>query len=97
MARPFLPWRGVPAGWEQARVNLDTLTAMEVESSCRERAVIDPATGRPEISRRDRAEYLMENYTVDLSAELVPPPGVPLPAGTKVRGLRKKAQGGAGG
>lgn len=94
---PLFTVEDVPAGWEQTRINLDTLTAMEVESACRSQAVTDPATGRPVIARKDRAEYLMENYTVDVSTELAPPAGPVLPTGMKMRGLKKKTTGGSGG
>jgi hypothetical protein len=87
LASPLFFMDNMPLGWTQARVNIDTLTLMEVEAACRERAVIDPVSGAAGIVSADRAKYIVDNFTVDLSMEYAVPAGVELPAGFNVRGL----------
>lgn len=82
---PILSFSGVPDGLSHARVNMDTLTAMEIEAASRPRAVIDAATGRPVIEETDRARFVMDNYEVDL--ERVSGPA----GGMSIAGVRRKA------
>lgn len=81
---------GTPAGHEQARLNIDSLTAMEIEAGSGRKAVINPATGAPEIRNIDRTEYIIQTFKVDTTREITPPAGVSLPAGMKVRGLARR-------
>lgn len=81
----------VPAGFEQARVNIDTLLSMEIEAASGQKAVIDDATGLPKIINTDRAEYIMGTFRADLSHEIAPPAGITVPAGMKIRALARKA------
>jgi len=87
---PLFSMEGAPEGWEQARVNIDTLTAMEIESACSSAVETDPASGRPVIVRADRARYIMENFKIDTTASLTPGGGVRLPEGMKIRGLTRR-------
>ncbi|MFQ5466345.1 MAG: hypothetical protein ACE5EI_10490 [Thermodesulfobacteriota bacterium] len=89
-ASPLFSMKGAPEGWEQARVNIDTLTAMEIDSACSSTVETDPASGRPVIVRSDRAGYIMENFKVDTTGSLTPCGGVRLPAGMKIRGLTRR-------
>lgn len=77
---------GLPAGYEQARVNIDTLTAMEIERACGLKAVIDPVTQAPAIINIERADHVRSLFRVDVSKELSPP-GAALPQGMKMHGL----------
>lgn len=90
---PLFVMDDAPGGWIQSRVNIDTVTAMEIECACRDRAV-GGAGGEPRIERTDRAEYVMANFTVDLSAEHALPEGVSLAGGMKMRGLKRRNAGG---
>lgn len=81
---------GLPEGQEQARINIDTLTAMEIDGACGQKAVIDPATGQPKLIYVDRSQYIIQTYRVDLSSEITPPTGVNIPPGMKVHCLAKK-------
>lgn len=62
---PILSFSGVPQGLSHARVNIDTLTAIEIENGSRPRAVIDPSTGQPRIEEVDRARFVIDNYEVE--------------------------------
>jgi hypothetical protein len=79
----ILAFTGVPQGLEHARLNIDTLTAMEIESGSGPKAVIDPACGQPVIEETDRTRYIMENFEVDLSRTDVL-------GGVSLRGVRRK-------
>lgn len=69
-AAPILSFTGVPHGLNHARLNIDTLTAIEIESGSRPRAVMDQSTGQPRIEEVDRARFVIDNYEVDLSKPL---------------------------
>lgn len=81
---------GLPVGEEQARINIDTMTAMEIDGACGDKAVLDPVTGEPKIVSIERAQYITENYIVDTSAVITPPVEAKIPTGMKVKGLVKK-------
>jgi|GEM_PF-6760002 hypothetical protein len=78
-----LSFTGVPQGFEHARLNIDTLTAMEIENCSGPKAVIDPANGQPVIEETDRTRYVMDNFEVDLSRTDVL-------GGVSLRGVRRK-------
>ncbi|MBI5827666.1 MAG: hypothetical protein HZB22_08065 [Deltaproteobacteria bacterium] len=80
----------LPAGHEQARLNIDSLTAMEIEAGSGQKAVINPTTGAPEIQNIDRTDYIIQTFKVDTAQEITPPAGVSIPAGMKVRGLVRR-------
>lgn len=77
-------------GLEQARVCIDTLTAMEIDQACGQKAVIDPVTNEAKIINIDKADYVIENYRINMGEEVIPPPGI-IPQGMKMRGLVRKA------
>ena len=77
-------------GYEQARINIDTLTAMEIDTASGQKAVIDPVTGQPKIIRVDRCEYIMNTFDIDMTAEITPPAGVQIPEGLKMKSLVRK-------
>lgn len=81
---------GVPAGCEQARINIDTMTALEIDGSSGQKAVYDPATGEAKIVRVERSEYVMKTFKVDTGSELQAPAGT-LPANMRLRALSRKA------
>jgi hypothetical protein len=81
---PILAFTGVPLGLTHARLNIDTLTAMEIENGSGPRAVIDQVTGLPRIEETDRTRYVMDNFEVD-PAQAVAQGGVSL------MGIRRKA------
>lgn len=87
---PLFSVEGAPAGLEQARVNIDTLTAMEIDSACSPVHATDPVSGLPVIKGTDRARYIMDSFRVDTTASHATGPGVRLPAGMKMRGLVRK-------
>lgn len=72
---PILSFTGVPQGLRHARLNIDTLTAIEIEDGSRPRAVIDPSTGQPRIEEVDRARFVIDNYEVDCSQTSGAPQG----------------------
>lgn len=78
---------GPPPGHEQARLNIDSLTAMEIDAGSGHKAVINPATGAPEVKYIDRTDYIIQTFKVDTAQEITPPAGVAIPPGMKVRGL----------
>lgn len=86
----FVMKNGVPAGFEHARINLDTLTAMEIDSASGQKAVIDPATGSPKLVTVDRAEYIMKTFKVDVTQAVTLPASLAMPANMKVRVLARK-------
>ncbi len=59
-----LTFTGVPQGLTHARLNIDTLTAIEIENGSGPRAVLDPA-GQPRVEEVDRTRYIMDNFEVD--------------------------------
>lgn len=85
-ASPILSFAGVPQGLIHARLNIDTLTAIEIESGSRPRAVIDPLTGQPRIEEVDRARFVIENYEADLTK----PVGT-LSGGVSLTSIKRKA------
>lgn len=87
---PFAVYSRIPDGCAQARINIDTVTAMEIEAGCGQRAVLDEATGKPVIVNVERSEYIMSNFTVDLSSGSRVPAAVNMPAGMKMLGLVRK-------
>lgn len=88
---PLVRYEQIPSGCEQARINIDTVTAMEVEVGSGDNAVIDPVTQQPVLIHTDRAEYIMNHFKADLTLEITPPQGISLPLGMKIRGLERKA------
>lgn len=86
---PLVSYDSLPQGLEQCRLNIDTLTAMEIEASSGQTAVLDAATGQPRIVNIDRAQYIMENFSVNVSSDFVSPAGAS-PPGMKLRGILKK-------
>ena len=90
LSTPFFTYEGgVPEGFEQARVNTDTLTIMEIEAACGQKAAL--VDDKPEVVNIGRAGYIREHYKVDITRELTPAEGVELPEGMKVRSLVKRA------
>ena len=77
----------MPEDSEQARINIDTLTAMQIEVVTGSQAHI--INDKPVVVQVDRSIYIRENYKVDVSKELPLPEGVTLPEGLKVRSLIK--------
>lgn len=88
---PLVRYEQIPSGCEQARINIDTVTAMEVEAGSGDKAAIDPSTQQPVLVHIDRAEYIMNNFKADLTLDIAPPQGISLPFGMKIRGLERKA------
>lgn len=80
----MLAFSGVPEGLSHARLNIDTLTAMEIESASAPKAVIDPATGQARIEETDRTRFVMDNFIADLSSSSVL-------TGVNMLGVRKRA------
>lgn len=80
----------LPAGVEQARINIDTVTAMEIDQACGPRPVIDAASGALSISDVHRPQYVIERFLVDTSNEICAPAGVSVPQGIRLRGLLRK-------
>ena len=78
---------GLPAGHEMVRASVDTVTAMAIEEACKEQAVIDPVTKKPKIQQLDRAEYIVNNFRVDMAKNIHIPASIKLPKGMKMRGL----------
>lgn len=78
-----LSFAGVPHGLAHARLNIDTLTAMEIENASGPRAVIDQATGQPRVEEMDRTRYIMENFCVD-------PALLTVQGGVSLRNVRRK-------
>jgi hypothetical protein len=81
---PLLAFTGVPPGLTHARLNIDTLTAMEIENGSGPRAVMDPSTGLPRIEETDRTRYVMDNFEVDPARTVVQ-------GGVSLKGIRRKA------
>lgn len=80
---------GLPAGLKQARIQLDTLTAMAIEQGCGQKAVIN-SKGEPEIVFIDRCDFIRQNFKVDMTHEIPIPPGVKFPRELGMRSLVKK-------
>ncbi|MBI5588463.1 MAG: hypothetical protein HY889_08890 [Deltaproteobacteria bacterium] len=87
---PITVYSQVPEGCVQARINIDTLTAMEIEAGCGHRVSLDPVTKKPVIVNVQRPEHIMENFMVDTSSEFIAPSTVNMPAGMKMRGFVRK-------
>lgn len=83
-AEAMLTFTGIPQGLTHARLNIDTLTAVEIESGSGPRAVIDPVTGQPRIEETDRTRYVMDNFEVDLAQAAAQ-------GGVSFKGIRRKA------
>ena len=83
-AEAMLTFTGIPQGLTHARLNIDTLTAVEIESGSCPRAVIDPVTGQPRIEETDRTRFVMDNFEVDLAS-------VVAQWGVSFKGIRRKA------
>lgn len=80
---------GLPYGVEHARINLDTVGAMEIEAACGLQAVIDPSTMKPSIVDLDRALYIMRNFSVEMQETVTAPLAVRLPQGVTMRALKR--------
>ena len=80
---------GLPEGLEHARINLDTVGAMEIEMVCGLQAVIDPSTLKPSIVDVDRASYIMRKFIVDVAETVAVPSTVLLPPGLMIRRLKR--------
>lgn len=89
---PLVEYSNLPAGTEQTRINIDTITAMEIEEACSEKAVINAVTGQPEIVKGpERAEYIRQKFTVDKGRDYAQGKALrALPPGMAMRGLVKK-------
>jgi len=79
-----LAFTGVPQGLTHARLNIDTLTAMEIESGSGPRAVVDPVTGQARVEEMDRTRYIMEHFDVD-------PAPATVQGGVSFKGARRRA------
>ncbi len=66
---------GIPAGHKQVRINIDTLTAMEINTNA---------------TRGGGARYIKDNFTIDITKDIPTPPNITLPVGMEMRELRKK-------
>jgi chorismate synthase len=88
---PFAVYSRIPDGCAQARININTVTAMEIEAGCGQKAILDEVTGRPVIVNIPSSEYIMSNFTVDLSSGVHTPSAVNMPAGMKMLGLVRRA------
>lgn len=88
----FTSANGIPANCEQARINIDTLTSMEIEEESGFKAVINSNTGLAEIKRIDRTEYIIQTFKVDVigPAKVPVKPLKNIPVGMKVKGLVRK-------
>lgn len=78
-----------PSGYAQARINIDTMAAMEIDAACGTKAVM--RDDKPEVVTVDRSVHIRERYMVDVSSEITPPAGIILPEGMKVRGLKRRS------
>lgn len=85
---PLVAVSQLPEGCSQARINIDTLTAMEIDQNCGQKARI--VNGEPRIVFVSYSEYISQLYRVDVSQEVQIPAGVKVPAGMKMRGLIEK-------
>lgn len=86
---PLFTISNLPTDMKQARINIDTLTAMEIDAASGQKAVID-ATGKPIIMTVSREEHIIKNYVVDVGNVIITPAGLVMPAGMDVRLLVKK-------
>lgn len=86
------PWvrvqGGLPEGQVQARINIDTMLAMEISQESGEKAIIE--NGQPKIVNIVPSEYIMSTFKVDMSQVITPPASVQVPQGMLVRGLIRK-------
>lgn len=85
---PLVSVSQLPDGMAQARINIDTLTAMEIDQKCGQKAIIE--NGQAKIVFIPHAQYIAQNFKVDVTKETPIPIDVTIPAGMKVRGLIKK-------
>lgn len=84
--------KALPPGLEHVRLNIDTITAMEIEEASGQKAVINPATGLPEIVTIDRTQVIREMFTVDRGRNHAQGKTLrALPPGMAMRGLTRKA------
>lgn len=79
-----LAFTGVPQGLTHARLNIDTLTAMEIENGSGPRAFVDPATGQARIEEMDRTRYIMDNFDID-------PAPATVQGGVSFKNVRRRA------
>ncbi|MCC6502322.1 MAG: hypothetical protein IT362_04190 [Deltaproteobacteria bacterium] len=84
-ASPILAFTGIPQGLSHARLNIDTLTAIEIENGSVPKAVIDQATGQARIEEADRTRFVMDNFEADLTLSVIV-------SGVSFVGVRRKAQ-----
>ena len=83
---PFFTVSDQTENTEQARINIDTLTAMLIDQKSGKQAIIKEGVAR--MVDVDRASYIVQNYLVDISQEIASP-GIELPEGFKMRALIK--------
>ena len=88
LKKPLFTLSENPLNSEQARVNIDTLTAMEINQKSGQQAIVE--NGVPEIIEVDRTVYIRENYLIDMNNEIIPDSSIELPEGFKIRALIKK-------
>jgi len=82
---PLASGAQLSAGTAQARINIDTLTAMEIDQKCGQKAII--VNGAAKIVFIPYAQYIAQNFKVDVTKEVPIPIDVTIPAGMKVRVL----------
>ncbi len=91
-ANPGEPWvrpaAALPEGLVQARINIDTMLAMEISQESGKKAVI--VGGQPQIVDIAPSEYIMSAFKVDMSQVITPPASVQVPQGMMVRGFVRK-------
>lgn len=87
---PFVVYSRIPDGCAQARINIDTVTAMDIEAGSGMKAVLDEATGKPAVVNVERGEYIMSNFMVDLTCKARIPSHVNMPPGMLMHGLARK-------
>lgn len=80
---------GLPDGLEHARVNMDTIMAMEIEGACGLQAVLDPSTGKPALIDVDRASHIMRSFIIDTTGAVAVPSTIRLAPGVTMRRLIK--------
>lgn len=90
------PWvrylKGLPEGHSQVRINIDTVTAMEIKAGSGQQPYQDPDTGALSIITVSQSDYITENFKVDMTCEHEHPKmGKGLPDGMKICGLERKS------
>lgn len=81
---------GTPPELYRAIINIDTILGLDIMTNTGDKAIIDTVTNQPKIVKILSAQYIRDNYIVDMTQNLEIPSTWNIPVDIKLRVLKKK-------